>query len=782
MKLKSLKKLHKYKSFQDFTWRRYFNAESFHDDINIIYGENGSGKSSICNILKNVCQLKSFEPYKPEEVCLVFDDGAYKYSSEDELWDKSLTQDSILFFDREFVSKNVHLGHTRGTQHGQQEQESGKMIIEFDSEAIKHRSERDRIKKEKDSIDEKVRLYRIEHEDDLYFSLNDDEKKLFRKFKDKKQEEIAVYKRKIKEKKKELENIVEVDSNAQMVVSRIKDIPELEFEEYYYEISDLVSYQEVFDFEIQEKVKIEAEKSLINKIKRGREFFEAGIDIRENNPNQCPFCQTKNEEEKIKSIISLYDNIYDNTYKVQKQNFFDAKELLVEELRGLLEEIEEFDISEIFLELKDLDEEYKIKGIYLVSEEKSFKKIPTKNIKKLLSKLSSIKSPSKEDVSILYEGAESECEILNKYYAKIAALIEKKNRLIIKYKGDNTNKKLQDRISKNIDAIDAIDTDMGFLNERKIQSQKKKEKRTKGLRLLEKKREEIKTNLRKAKLEYEKYCSQKAFAKLLKNIESYFKNFNFNFTLKLDTERRTTGSMKEYPFAFKVLDVKGGERDLKEGLSEGELQILSLCFFFAFLDIQKNKNKKILVFDDPITSLDNSNLSSLVELISKEQTKFSQTFIFSHNRTFFQFLRKKYKKRCGEFNILRNKEEFGGSFICKSVSKKFINKLKDFEKHLESIPPASIDIDLKIVEYGQYLRYEVERHIKNNLLHWNANDFPAAIDGVKVNKGLKDDDLEMFKKVYSFCNWTTSHVDIGDDHGLAQLKTKINDFVSAVKS
>ena len=101
---------------------------------------------------------------------------------------------------------------------------------------------------------------------------------------------------------------------------------------------------------------------------------------------------------------------------------------------------------------------------------------------------------------------------------------------------------------------------------------------------------------------------------------------------------------------------------------------------------------------------------------------------------------------------------------------------------MAKIPPVSLDIELKVVEYGQYLRYEVERYIKNTLLHWNADkDFALAIDGVKTNKLIADDDLNKIKGIYSFCNWTTSHVDIGDDHGLGQLREKISEFVTIVK-
>ncbi len=107
MKLESIKKIKQYKSFQDFTWQSFFNNEPFHDKINVLYGENGSGKSSIVNLLKNVSENKDFGEYKPAEACLVFDGCEKKYLVNSD-WNSKISKDSILFFDREFVGKNLN--------------------------------------------------------------------------------------------------------------------------------------------------------------------------------------------------------------------------------------------------------------------------------------------------------------------------------------------------------------------------------------------------------------------------------------------------------------------------------------------------------------------------------------------------------------------------------------------------------------------------------------------------------------------------------------------------
>ena len=145
MIVKKLPIIKKYKSFQDYSWHNFFNTENFHPKTNILYGENGSGKSSVCNILKSVSQNKEFTRYYPEEAELLIDNNRYKYTNN--AWDNYILRDSILFFDREFVDRNVHLGRGRGTQQGEQEQESGKLVIEFDGEAINLRTVRDKLLK-----------------------------------------------------------------------------------------------------------------------------------------------------------------------------------------------------------------------------------------------------------------------------------------------------------------------------------------------------------------------------------------------------------------------------------------------------------------------------------------------------------------------------------------------------------------------------------------------------------------------------------------------------------
>jgi AAA15 family ATPase/GTPase len=80
MKIQKLKNIKNYKSFTNFEWQKFLNNDPFHNEMNILYGENGSGKSSICNILKNLSDNKDFGKNKPDEVCITLDEGDKKFS------------------------------------------------------------------------------------------------------------------------------------------------------------------------------------------------------------------------------------------------------------------------------------------------------------------------------------------------------------------------------------------------------------------------------------------------------------------------------------------------------------------------------------------------------------------------------------------------------------------------------------------------------------------------------------------------------------------------------
>ena len=101
-------------------------------------------------------------------------------------------------------------------------------------------------------------------------------------------------------------------------------------------------------------------------------------------------------------------------------------------------------------------------------------------------------------------------------------------------------------------------------------------------------------------------------------------------------------------------------------LSEGEKSLIAFCYFVAKLqDIETKDEKPIIWIDDPISSLDNNHIFFIYSLINTKicgREHFEQLFISTHSLEFLKFLRrlpnaindikKKEKKRMYEYLII----------------------------------------------------------------------------------------------------------------------------------
>jgi hypothetical protein len=78
----------------------------------------------------------------------------------------------------------------------------------------------------------------------------------------------------------------------------------------------------------------------------------------------------------------------------------------------------------------------------------------------------------------------------------------------------------------------------------------------------------------------------------------------------------------------------------KNTLSSGDRSTLALAFFLAQLDQDAARDEKIVVFDDPFTSMDAFRRTSTVHEIHRCGTQSAQVFLLSHEATFLDALSK----------------------------------------------------------------------------------------------------------------------------------------------
>lgn len=98
------------------------------------------------------------------------------------------------------------------------------------------------------------------------------------------------------------------------------------------------------------------------------------------------------------------------------------------------------------------------------------------------------------------------------------------------------------------------------------------------------------------------------------------------FTLKVDLGERDVREL--------VVSNKEGEARLARVLSDGDRSTLALAVFFASLDDFDDLAEQIVVFDDPMTSLDLRRCAATAEKITDVTRVARQVFVFSHHAPF----------------------------------------------------------------------------------------------------------------------------------------------------
>ncbi|SES75670.1 AAA family ATPase [Anaerobranca gottschalkii] len=99
--------------------------------------------------------------------------------------------------------------------------------------------------------------------------------------------------------------------------------------------------------------------------------------------------------------------------------------------------------------------------------------------------------------------------------------------------------------------------------------------------------------------------------------------------------------------------------DIAFNLSEGECNLIAFCYFMAKLeDVKTAGQKPIIWIDDPVSSLDDDNIFYMYSLISEITKKelYTQLVISTHNLEFLKYLRRLKPNKKGYWIIRRTGE------------------------------------------------------------------------------------------------------------------------------
>jgi len=176
----------------------------------------------------------------------------------------------------------------------------------------------------------------------------------------------------------------------------------------------------------------------------------------------------------------------------------------------------------------------------------------------------------------------------------------------------------------------------------------------------------------KVRDELDSYTSE-ILAKYGKNLNQHLKRMGVDFRIKIENKAAFAGGrpsleyylcLRDHPIQLGRPSEMNEMPSFRTVLSEGDKSTLAFALFLARLDLDPHIDQKIIVFDDPITSLDAHRQSQTVYRINAIAKKARQVIVLTHDLLFARRLWHECpdKSELKEFKIKRTKQ--GSSIVC----------------------------------------------------------------------------------------------------------------------
>ena len=638
-------------------------------DKTVIFGRNGDGKSTLTAILRSLSTgnnniligRKSFVSSGSKNIELGFEisSGNVVCKFENKKWNNN--HQSIEIFDTFFISKNIYDGERIVDRHKANLQqciigEKGKLLSDEINTLIDRLKEKTRLKNEKISdysqfgfsdnysIDEFINLARIE----------DIESKIEKLLK-------------------------ELNFNSQLNKPR-----ELFFEKHDFDKTKSIlskMFSTVHD-EARKKIQKHMESNWKNKDSSLR-FLQDGIALVKESKEDvnCPFCGQNLQY--VDGLMKAYRKHFDEAYK---------------KLQAELEKtIAQFSGWNIENQLTKLISEAKDWIVYFHDSQgfENLKKIVEDSQIALLSVKNSFDGECKKKrIDSNHNVDFTDFEKIKDYWGAISDEVEKFNEAIKEFCSGFESKDVKELVnvvgrlnaSKDRHEPDWIN----FCNEYK------------GIigdiEVLKKKRDD--------KIEELTVYSEGIFNKhegkinkILKNIGTDFKIDNFKGK---DDRRRSEAVSCGFNIKFfdqHVVPIEGQEDapHFNNTLSQGDRSSLAFAFFLSLLFHDENLDKKIIVFDDPISSFDSERKRKTIQMLASienyNKKKPLQRIVLTHEKSFLSRLMREEAFSDAIVYKLEPDGMINGQKKCTmvfcDVNEEFLKK--ETFKYLEEIKEAIVD-------------------------------------------------------------------------------------------
>ncbi|MCF6309614.1 MAG: AAA family ATPase [Sulfurimonas sp.] len=612
-------------SFKNYIWNSSVTPDCEFKDINIIYGRNYSGKTTLSRIFKCIENKSLHTDYKSPEFSFTLEDSSIIQSNV-----LTLNSLDLCVYNTDFVKENLNWLHN----------EDGSIepftVLGGDNNAIEIK-----VREITDKLGDNPDEEKEEYSKGLLFKLKDEKEKynisfllhkelneeLENKLKKKANQEIktnSLYQNvnyRINNIRTDIEtikasNIQKLDDESTKNLTKlinedikldIKILPEQKpnFKKYFLEVQEILSRKIKPSNPIQDLLN----DNLL------QEWVRSGRQYHENKREDCAFCGNHIDEQLWKKLDEHFSKESEELRRAITKTI-DLLEVAKNGLGSFINFNEEYFYSTLQSNIKSSLDKWKI-----------LKSTYRDNIEKLITQLNSRLKDIFTSIELLPidDASNNILELIK----DINELIKTNNLKTTTLPKDQSEARTKLRLSEISKFLADIDYNKKLEN---IEQSKNEEERLKASKdvistIIEQYQEDIR------KLQTELNDESKGAELVNEYLEKFFGYNGF----KLVAEDETTG------IKYKII------RDGVEAknLSEGECSLVSFCYFIAKikdkLEDEVNPNSLILYIDDPISSLDNNHIFfifSLIESIITKPKKYKQLFISTHNLDFLKYIKR----------------------------------------------------------------------------------------------------------------------------------------------
>ncbi len=680
------------------------NGASFKDlsSINFIYGANGSGKTTTSSFLKNLAENRDEDKFANSEI---------KWHNDESL--------KIEVYNKQFKEEQFRNSQVKGIFTLGKKTNENLENIESKKESINKENEK---KKKNEENLKKLKKEREEKEKDFTDSCWE---KLYKKHEEDFKEALEGFKRKEKFKEKILEKFKNNEHNESEIV-RLEELKEnigIVFSKNQTKLvpleCNLTDFDSVENHSIwEQKIVGSGDVAIADLIKKlsNENWVAQGREYLSKDGNACPFCQQKTITKEFKKQLESY---FDTSYQ-------ESTETIKEKIKDYTSRTAEV--------LERLDEIVKTEQDNLQTKlnTESFKRIIETLRSKINGNWQKMRDKSKEmSRSFKLESTKNEIK-------EIRDLINTANQQIA-----NHNEMIKD--IQNQKEICKEQTWKFLVNEFKSDIQEYNKRHCgleKGIKKLENEINEIEGKIKELENEIRELEKTMVSIKPIVNeINALLKGYGFtNFSLACTEDEKSYRIQRE-----------NGQL-VGETLIEGEVTFITFLYYYHLTkgslkenDISKNK---VLVIDDPISSLD-SNILFIVSVLvkdlmketTKEKTNIKQVIMLTHNTYFYKEITLKYDlehdKRKYSFWIIRKDNNVS------KIEKFEENPIKNsYELLWQEVRLAKKDNNISWVSLQNVMRRIIEYYFR-------------ILGGFEHNDSLSEyfEDIEEKQVFNSFISW-----------------------------